>query len=78
MQPLGNCIGPTIRIGREILCLPYAGFFFHLHPSTVSSILRLDKENNQTFKFLARIIFYFRVRYSFSCLAALLCLFLLV
>ena len=21
-----NCIGPTIRIGREILCLPYAGF----------------------------------------------------
>ena len=28
MQPLENCIGPTIRIGREILCLPYAGFFF--------------------------------------------------
>ena len=28
MQPLQNCIGPTIRIGREILCLPYAGFFF--------------------------------------------------
>ena len=27
MQPLENCIGPTIRIGREILCLPYAGFF---------------------------------------------------
>ena len=27
MQPLKNCIGPTIRIGREILCLPYAGFF---------------------------------------------------
>ena len=26
-QPLENCIGPTIRIGREILCLPYAGFF---------------------------------------------------
>ena len=22
-----NVIGPTIRIGREILCLPYAGFF---------------------------------------------------
>ena len=21
-----NCIGPTIRIGREIQCLPYAGF----------------------------------------------------
>ena len=27
MRPLQNCIGPTIRIGREILCLPYAGFF---------------------------------------------------
>ena len=26
MQPLRNCNGPTIRIGREILCLPYAGF----------------------------------------------------
>ena len=27
MQPLQNCIGPTICIGWEILCLPYAGFF---------------------------------------------------
>ena len=27
MQPFQNCIGPTIRIGREILCLPYARFF---------------------------------------------------
>ena len=26
MQSLQNCIGPTIRIGREILCLPYEGF----------------------------------------------------
>ena len=26
MQPLQNCIGPTICIGREIICLPYAGF----------------------------------------------------
>ena len=26
MQPLQNCSGPTIRIGRDILCLPYAGF----------------------------------------------------
>ena len=26
-QPLQNCIGPTIRISREILGLPYAGFF---------------------------------------------------
>ena len=27
MQLLKNCIGPTIRIGPEIQCLPYAGFF---------------------------------------------------
>ena len=26
MQPLQNCYGHTIRIGQEILCLPYAGF----------------------------------------------------
>ena len=25
-QPLQICIGPTIRIGRESWCLPYAGF----------------------------------------------------
>ena len=25
-QPLQNCIGTTIRIGRESWCLPYAGF----------------------------------------------------
>ena len=27
-QLLQNCIGPTIRIGQEILCVLYAGFFF--------------------------------------------------
>ena len=27
MQPLQNCICPSIRIGQEVLCLPYAGFF---------------------------------------------------
>ena len=27
MRPLQICIGPTIRIGRESWCLPYAGFF---------------------------------------------------
>ena len=31
MQPLQNCIGPTIRIGQEILCLPYVRFFIHLY-----------------------------------------------
>ena len=30
-QPLQNCKGPTIRIGREILCLPYAGFLKLVH-----------------------------------------------
>ena len=24
-------IGATIRIGQEMLCLPYAGFFLNLH-----------------------------------------------
>ena len=28
MQPLRNCNGPTIRIGREILCLPYKLNYF--------------------------------------------------
>ena len=35
MKLLQNCIGPTIRIGREIRCLPYAGFFIYVvdqHP----------------------------------------------
>ena len=36
MQPLQNCTGPTIRIGREILCLPYAGFFVYGLRSLVS------------------------------------------
>ena len=26
MQPLQICISPSIRIGRESWCLPYAGF----------------------------------------------------
>ena len=30
MRPLQICIGPTIRIGREIWCLPYAGFFLNI------------------------------------------------
>ena len=30
MQPLQICIGPTIRIGRESWCLPYAGFFIEV------------------------------------------------
>ena len=30
MQPLQICIGPSIRIGREIQCLPYAVFFLFI------------------------------------------------
>ena len=30
MGHLQICIGPTIRIGRESWCLPYAGFLFFL------------------------------------------------
>ena len=35
MQPLRNWNGPTIRIGQEILCLPYAGFFFEGFPNLI-------------------------------------------
>ena len=35
MQHLHNCIGPTIRIGREIQCLPYAGFFSGKEPFSI-------------------------------------------
>ena len=42
MQPLQNCTGPTIRIGREILCLPYAGFFklFYYDSNLMACILQ--------------------------------------
>ena len=43
MQPLQNCIGPTIRIGREIRCLPYAGFLIvHIPYYGVYTILGGD------------------------------------
>ena len=41
-------IGATIRIGREILCLPYAGFFlypfvlFYFGPFDLLSLYRFD------------------------------------
>ena len=39
---LKHCIGPTIRIGRENWCRPYAGFFFFF-PARAG--YRLDKSN---------------------------------
>ena len=39
MQPLKNYIGPTIRIGREILCLPCAGFLLHIYLQYNEAIL---------------------------------------
>ena len=36
-----NCIGPTIRIGREILCLPYPGFFLK-RPSVAIDVLQIS------------------------------------
>ena len=37
MQPLINCIGPTISVGQEILCLPYEDFFsFHVTAQSYS------------------------------------------
>ena len=37
-RPLKICIGPTIRIGRESWCLPYAGFFLYAHNSSFLSL----------------------------------------
>ena len=54
MQPLQNCIGPTIRIGREIRCLPYAGFFS-------SSFLSLFCYMNFNFLNLDNVMFHLKV-----------------
>ena len=38
---LQNCIGASIRIGREIQCLPYAGFFTSgLHNPKLAKLYR--------------------------------------
>ena len=44
MQTLEICIGPTISIGREIRCLPYAGFFQQYH-----IILHIPGSSNNVF-----------------------------
>ena len=49
MQRLQNCIGPTIRIGREILCLPYAGFFKDKYCAT-KKITHLKNNNKNTLR----------------------------
>ena len=47
MQPLQICIGPTIRIGRESWCFPYAGFllYYTLKPvhrlSSLGTLLKI-------------------------------------
>ena len=38
-------IGPTIRIGREIQCLPYAGFFLRRHNFTLETLRRKMAQN---------------------------------
>ena len=46
MQPVKNCIGPTIRIGQEILCIPYAGFFWYtVHSTKQNYITKLGVVN---------------------------------
>ena len=47
MQPLKNCIGPTTRIGREILCLPYAGCFSELFNREYFSLAFRIKNTHQ-------------------------------
>ena len=52
-------IGATIRIGREILCLPYAGFFLNvLKPKLFSIFLLCITIHNQIQK-LKQIHIYF-------------------
>ena len=46
MQPLQNFIGPTIRIGREILCLPYAGFFLNQKLKKFKTLLNLGDDSS--------------------------------
>ena len=46
MQPLQNCIGPTIRIGQEILCLPYAGFLDKVSLLMINSLHCVGKVTN--------------------------------
>ena len=49
MQPLQNCIGPTIHIGREILCLPYAGFFMYTVATDCVSKRLISPHNRSKF-----------------------------
>ena len=50
MQTLKICSGPTIRIGQEILCFPYAGFFLYVEPILFQII-----EQNLSYKKKSRI-----------------------
>ena len=44
LGPPSYGIGATIRIGREMLCLPYAGFFDLF--KEISSFVKLDVDDN--------------------------------
>ena len=66
MQPLQNCIGPTIRIGREIFCLPYAGFFTAVFTQIkiFAKLLKsLSKKNNN----YDLNIYNNKLRFDFKC-----------
>ena len=45
-QPLQICIGPSIRIGRESWCLPYAGFFLE-QPILLDVFLQTCLKSNE-------------------------------
>ena len=68
MQPLQNCIGHNIRIGREILCLPYAGFFRALMgPEITWSALVIGSTNFKRFwPFLFFFFFFFFFFWQFT------------
>ena len=44
MRLLQICIGPTIRIGQESWCLPYAGFF----PYRLGCAIKAGKEEEDS------------------------------
>ena len=56
MQPLENCIGPTIRIGQEILCLPYVGFFSSLYAKDMIQNLFYTLLHQKIYKYRRTII----------------------
>ena len=48
LDPPSYGIGATIRIGREMLCLPYAGFFYKKKPRKVIQLYKFTQCRSKT------------------------------